>query len=112
MDKGIPCRSFAECWRRRALFEELKLTSGIPQGSVLGTLLFLAFVNDVWKNLEPTIKLFADDCIIYRKVIKVSDVETLQIDLDTSGEWEVGESNGTSFWLTLELVRIVYFCCV
>jgi len=78
----------SQCWRRRALFEELKLTSGIPQGSVLGTLLFLAFVNDVWKNLEPTIKLFADDCIIYSKVINVSDVETLQIDLDTFGEWE------------------------
>ena len=54
----------------------------------MGALLFLAFVNDIWRNLEPTIKHFADDCIIYRKVMNVSDIETLHLDLERFGEWE------------------------
>ena len=47
--------------------EEVRVTSGVPQGSVLGPLLFLAYVNDIWRNTGSTIRLFADDCIIYKK---------------------------------------------
>ena len=46
---------------------EVREASGVPQGSVLGPLLFLAYVNDIWRNIEPTIGLFADDCVIYIK---------------------------------------------
>jgi hypothetical protein len=60
--------------------------SGVLQGSVLGPLLFLAYVNVIWKNIESTIRLFADDCIIYRKNLS-NDVESLQIDLNRLGEW-------------------------
>ena len=55
------------------LSEGVKVTSGAPQGSVLGPLLFLAYVNDKWRNMESTIRLFADDCVIYRKIIKKED---------------------------------------
>ena len=48
---------------------EVRVTSGVPQGSVLGPLLFLAYVNIISKNTESTIRLFADDCVIYRKII-------------------------------------------
>jgi hypothetical protein len=41
----------------------------------LGLLLFLAYVNDIWKNIETTIKLFADNCVIYRKIVNNNDVE-------------------------------------
>jgi hypothetical protein len=49
------------------LSEEVRVTSSVSQGSVLGPLLFLAYVNDVWRNNESTIRLFADDCVIYKK---------------------------------------------
>jgi len=50
------------------LSEEFRVTSGVPQRSVLGPLLFLAYVNDIWRNIESTIRLFTDDCVIYRKI--------------------------------------------
>jgi len=42
---------------------------------VLGQLLCLAYVNDIWRDIETKIRLFADDCIIYRKILNVKDVE-------------------------------------
>jgi hypothetical protein len=39
----------------------------------------------MWRNVESTIRLFADDCIIYRKIMKDSDTGKLQIDLDRLG---------------------------
>jgi hypothetical protein len=51
------------------LSEEVRVTSGVPQGSVLGSLQFLAYVNYIWRNVESTIRLFSDDCVIYRKII-------------------------------------------
>jgi len=48
------------------LCEEVGVTSGAQQGSVVDPLLFLAYVNYMCRNMEPAIKLFADDWIIYR----------------------------------------------
>ena len=73
----------------RQLSEEVRVTSSVPQGSVLSPLLFLAYVSDIWRNMESTIRLFADDCVIYRKIINNTDMEKLQKDLDRLGEWEV-----------------------
>jgi hypothetical protein len=56
---------------------------------VLGPLLFLAYVNDIWRNIDSTIRLFADDCIIYREVKNNNDMENLQTDLNRLGKWEV-----------------------
>jgi len=71
------------------LSKEVKVTSGVPRGSVLGPLLFLVYVNDIWRNMDSSITLFADDCIIYRKITTKNDIEMLQKDLDTLGEWAV-----------------------
>jgi len=49
------------------LSAEVRVTSGVPQGSVLGPLLFLAYVDDIWRNMESTIRLFADDCNLQKK---------------------------------------------
>jgi hypothetical protein len=67
--------------------EKVKVTSGVPQGSSLRLILFLANVNDIWRNIESTIRLFTDDCILYRKIINNKDMEKLQIDLNSLWEW-------------------------
>jgi len=67
--------------------EEVRVMSGVPQGSILGPLLFLTYINDIWRNIKSKIILFADDCIIYRKILNIKDVEKLQKDLDRLGDW-------------------------
>jgi hypothetical protein len=46
--------------------------------SVLSPLLFLAYVNDIWRNTESKIRLFANYCTIYRKTVKNYDAGKLQ----------------------------------
>ena len=71
------------------LAEEIRVTSGVPQGSVLGPLLFLAYVNNIAKNIESNIRLFVDDCVIYRKILTKDDMKKLQRDMVRLGEWSV-----------------------
>ena len=77
---------------KEQLSYEVSVTSGLPQGSLLGPLLFLDYVSDIWKNIEWTIRLFPDDCVIYRKIINNEDIEKLQKDLDRLGEWTAENS--------------------
>jgi hypothetical protein len=69
--------------------KEVRGTSRMPQGRVLCPLLFLAYVNNIWRNIDSSIRLFADDCKIYRKITNKDDIENLQKDLDTLREWAV-----------------------
>jgi hypothetical protein len=59
------------------LSEEVRVTSGLPQGSIIGPLLILAYVNDIWRNMESTTRLFADDCVIYRKFMHNEDMKKI-----------------------------------
>ena len=54
------------------------VTSGIPQGSVLGLLLFLIYINDLPKYVNSTIYMYADDTKIYREIREKHDREILQ----------------------------------
>ena len=61
--------------------------SGVPQGSVLGPLLFLVYVNDMDCGLEANISKFADDTKIFHEVSSLEDCEMLQTCLDKLKEW-------------------------
>ena len=59
-----------------------QMKSGVPQGLVLGALLFILYINDLPDDVTCGIKLFADDTKIYFIVKDVSDTLLLQKNLD------------------------------
>lgn len=63
------------------------VTSGVPQGSVLGPVLFIMYMNDIPDAVEATCKIFADDTKIYKNVKTVNDQASLQRDLQKLCEW-------------------------
>ena len=65
------------------------MTSGIPQGSVLGPILFLIFINDLPKVIKCLIKLFADDAKLYQIIKSNQDSVDLQVDVGRSKEWAI-----------------------
>lgn len=64
-----------------------EVLSGVPQGSVLGPLLFLIFINDLPSSISSSIRLFADDCVLYRRITTSNDQLLLQNDLDRIEDW-------------------------
>ena len=65
----------------------VQVKSGVPQGSVLGPTLFLAFINDFPENINSTIRLFADDAKLFRPIKTENDKEILQNDINKLCEW-------------------------
>ena len=65
------------------------ITAGVPQGSVLGPLLFLLYINDLCDDIESVIYLFADDCSLFQKIDKNYHkyVNTLNRDLKKKSKW-------------------------
>ena len=66
---------------------EVNITSGVPQGSVLGLILFSAYINDLPTEVKSQVRLFADNCILSRKIKHQSDALALQNDLDCLQKW-------------------------
>ena len=65
--------------------DEAAVTSGVLQGSVLGPALFSFYINDLPDALNSTVRLFADDTVLYNSAINHS---TLQDDLNCLQKWE------------------------
>ena len=69
--------------------------SGVPQGTVLGPLLFLLHINDLPSCVNSKVRLFADDCLLYREIKNNQDQIDMQRDLDALVDW--GSTWGMKF---------------
>ena len=102
---GTLLKFFAEYLRSRKqrvildnfISESVDVLSGVPQGSILGPLLFVLFINDIYANIDndSNIALFADVTKIWRDINSESDCETLQNDINTLSIWS--RNNKMSF---------------
>ena len=72
----------------------LNVTSGVPQGSVLGPVLFLLFINDLPAVIRTKCNIFADDTKMYHPILSIVDHHSVQNDLESliswSNEWLLG----------------------
>ena len=67
----------------------MPVTSGVPQGTVLGPILFLIYINDFAEYLtDSKLRLSADDSIIYKEITCQDDCKKLKSYLDASARWE------------------------
>ena len=64
------------------------VTSGVPQGTVLGPLLLLLYVKDLPENLQSPVRLFADDALLYGIISSEDDCNKLQSDLFELECWQ------------------------
>ena len=67
--------------------ESAPVESGVPQGTCLGPILFLCFINDIADGISSFIRLFADDALLYRPIRTPEDHTVLQEDLAELEEW-------------------------
>ena len=72
-----------------AVSNSVDVLSGVPQGSILGPLLFVLFINDIYESIdaETNIELYADDTKIWREIKSESDCNFLQKDIDGLYAW-------------------------
>ena len=75
--------------------QDADVLSGVPQGTVLGPILFLVHLNDLPESILSSVRLFADDCLLYRVIRNLQDHLILQQDLKNLEEW--ASKNGMKF---------------
>ena len=78
--------------------EQIQVTSGVPQGSVIGPKLFLIYINDLPEGLNCQVRLFADDTLLYRVVNNSLDSINFQASIATVEQW--AEKWGMGFNVT------------
>ena len=78
--------------------ETAPVFSGVPQGSVLGPILFLLYINAMTDGITSPTLLYADDAKIFSSITNETQEEKLQIDLNEISQWV--ESSLMKFNLT------------
>ena len=86
-------KSFLQCRTQQVRIygctsDTLPVVSGVPQGSILGPCLFLAYINDLPDSVKSKVRLFADDTIMYLTVKSTTYANILQNDLHALEQWE------------------------
>ena len=88
-----------------AVSDQASVLSGVPQGTVLGPLMFLLYINDISKHINSPLRLFADDYLLNRVISCKEDASLLQEDLDRLYEW-------TKIWqLRFNITKCVLLQC-
>jgi hypothetical protein len=82
----------------------LNVLSGVPQGSILGPLLFLIFVNEIPRWIVNDMKMFADDTKLWTRISSPEDSESLQLDLDSLAAW----SNEWQLYFNPEKCKVMH----
>jgi len=83
----------------------VSVSSGVPQGTVLGLLMFLLYINNIIIDIDSPLRIFADDCLLYKIINIPEDTTILQKDLDQITTW-------ISTWqLRLNIFKYVVIHC-
>ena len=69
--------------------ERRRVTSRVPQGSLLGPIMFLIYINDMPARAKSYMSMFTDDAKIMRRIRNVEDCNMLQEDLNRIYNWSV-----------------------
>ncbi len=70
----------------------------MPQGSVLGPILFLVYINDLEEGVTCKILKFADDTKLFTKTKEIGDKQNLQDDIDKLVRWSEKMADVIQFW--------------
>ena len=65
------------------------IESGVPQGSVLGPLLFLIYINDLERNIKSNVNFFADDTMLFSINDPILSASELNLDLNVINQWKM-----------------------
>ena len=93
VDDGSPVNVIYLDFRRQRVVVDGEVSSwksvlsGVPQGSVLGPILFLVYINDLEEGVTGKILKFADDTKLFRKTKEIGDKQKLQDDIDKLVRW-------------------------
>ena len=86
----------------------LHVDSGVPQGTVLGPVLFLVHINDLPSVISSKVRLFANECLVYREIKNRQDHIALQKDLNLLENWGMRFNAAKCYIITITITKILF----